>query len=91
MAFCVMGWGGLLSGSRCESRQLPSRGYILLNSEYSGLESVADRYLDDWYAALEHTNALPYTELIWQRGDVYVWEFDTEAAALHAPASTTTD
>ena len=91
VAFCVMGWGGLLSGSRCESRQLPSRGYILLNSEYSGLESVADRYLDDWYAALEHTNALPYTELVWQRGDVYVWEFDTEATALHAPASTTTD
>ena len=87
VAFCLMGWGALLDESGCETRELPMRGYILVNKQFSAQESIPDRHLDVWHAALEHTNALPYTKLVWQRGDVYVWEFDTEAAGLHSAAA----
>ena len=87
VAFCMMGWADYLDGAACETRNLPNRAYIMVNTEFSEQEWIPDRHLDVWHAALEHTNALPHTKLVWQRGDVYVWEFDTEAAGLHPAAA----
>ena len=82
-AYCVAGWHEYVSGigdcDGAEEAAATSVRYILANKAVYRYQHPGRRARID--AAWEKTAALPYVELVWQRGDVYVWEVDVGLAA----------
>ena len=83
--YCALGWNAFWQPPRdavCDPADVISSWrmrYALVNKHlYRQLYSEHTGVID---AAWFVTDALPYTRLVWQRGDVYVWELDAAAAA----------
>lgn len=76
LGLCVLGWK-----DDCGMAEvIASSGAKYAIVDYHHADYLHPEIAPDLYSAWEHTDALPYTKLVWQRGDVYVWELDADLA-----------
>lgn len=79
-SFCVAGWETYLLNGDCNDIDVPPRAYILANTELTRGEHIPSRYTHLYDDSVESMAALSDTRVVWQRGEVYIWELDREAA-----------
>ena len=82
--YCILGWEDV-AGVECNAREeITNRNlrYVLTDKHmYRSLTTTHAGRID---AAWEGFDALPYSRLVWQRGDVFVWELDGDLAQVGA-------